>query len=84
MIEVKNYANGKHWKALVAHYADGRPICNCADAYYSKGGKYWRDGVEYNDGLYCDGGCQANQFKAQNYVCKRIVEDLNGQEEKEV
>lgn len=66
------------WKELIKKYADGRPICNCGDAYYSTGGQYWvvsKNGMtEHNDGLYCKWGCQCAQSEAKEYVALKIVE----------
>lgn len=82
MIEVKNYANDKHWKALIEHFADGKEICNCRNAYYATDGDYQIDkgsGWEtHHDGRYCPNGCNANQYDAKEYIAKIIIEDING------
>ena len=68
--------NKDPWQALVERYADGRPLCNCRDAYYSTGGKYSLGGVEHNDGLYCKGGCNAAWYEARQHVARSVIAEL--------
>lgn len=65
-----------NWEKLIVRYADGRPLCNCRQAYYTTGGKYWLGGQEHNDGLYCGGGCGAARLDAQDIVAAGVVRDL--------
>jgi hypothetical protein len=77
-IKIKNHANDKNWKALIAHYADGQEICNCGEAYYATDGTYWMTGSDqtFHDGRYCRSGCSGNQYRAKEYVAKKVIEDL--------
>lgn len=70
------------WEQLIERYADGRPICNCRHAYYSKCGKgiiVKEDGSleKFTDGLACEYGCSANQIYARDYIAKRVLADLD-------
>ena len=70
------------WEALVERYADGRPLCNCRQAYYSPCGV----GSAFNpatgkyenrtDLLVCKHGCQSNQIAAKNEIAEKIVEEM--------
>ncbi len=44
----------KHCKKLVEQYADGRPICNCGQAY----------------GASCDNGCSANMIAVKEEIAE--------------
>lgn len=66
---------GKYWKELIKKYADGRPVCNCGDAYYTPCGVgIDRDGRHRTDMLACNHGCGANQYEAKEEIAKKIVE----------
>lgn len=84
MIEVKNYANSKYWKALVEHFAEGKELCNCREAYYATDGEYWLSGdktnTTYHNGRYCPSGCSANQYKARDEIAKKMIDLLNGEQ----
>jgi hypothetical protein len=67
------------WQTLVKRFANGRPICNCGDAYYSEGGTYWRGGNEHHDGLYCKGGCNAARYEARDHVAMCVLAELKVQ-----
>ena len=67
---------GKYWKELVKKYADGKPVCNCGDAYYTPCGIGICNGVERNDILICEHGCSANMYKAKEEIAKKILEEV--------
>lgn len=64
------------WEALVAKYADGRPICNCRQAYYTPCG-HGIDGTgrERTDMLACQYGCSANQLFARDEIAEKILKE---------
>ncbi len=64
-----------YWEKLIEKYADGRPICNCRMAYRSKGGKYWKGGKEFNDGLFCKHGCAANIYAVKEFIAEQVLAD---------
>jgi len=64
-----------YFKELIKKYADGKPICNCGEAYYSKCGVGIENGEERTDFLACEGGCSTNQLFAKEYIAKRIVKE---------
>lgn len=68
--------NPMTWKDLIVLYADGRPICNCGDAYYSPCGKGYKGGEYRTDLLACKHGCSANQMAARDYIAARVGRDL--------
>ena len=76
-----SYCTQKSWDKLIKRYADGRPICNCGEAYCQpvgvgavcKGG-VWED---ITDLLVCQYGCSANQLTAKEEVATRVLEELN-------
>lgn len=64
----------ENWKILVAHYADGRPLCNCKCAYYTPCG----EGIDVHGNhrtnmLACRSGCSANQIMCREEIAKRIL-----------
>lgn len=63
------------WERLIDRYADGRPICNCRQAYYSPTGHGIVNGVERTDILDCEYGCSANQISAKRYIATRVLQD---------
>lgn len=69
---------------LMEKYAGGRAICNCGRAYYTEGGTYWRTGpdgpTEHHDGKFCEGGCQAAQIRAVEYIVSKMREAENNVE----
>jgi len=67
----------KAFKRLIKRYADGRPICNCGDAYYSPCG----DGVDgqgtrRTDMLVCQNGCSTNLIVAKEYVAEMVEKEF--------
>lgn len=70
------------WEYLIERYADGQPICNCGQAYYSPCGQgsVLEDGrwVEKTGRLACKSGCSANQLSAKEYIASRVLTDLEG------
>ena len=73
------------WKTLVKRYADGRPICNCGDAYLAPVGEgYDADGNRRTDLLVCQYGCQANQIYAKEEIAERICEEFLGMPRPEI
>ena len=65
-----------NFKRLIEYYADGKPICNCGDAYYSACGHGFDGLTEKHDMLTCEYGCSANQINAKEYIAGRVIEDL--------
>lgn len=66
----------EYWKQLVKKYADGKPICNCGDAYYTPCGEgIDAEGRHRKDMLVCNHGCSWNQFDAKEQIAKKIVEE---------
>lgn len=64
---------------LVQRYADGRPICNCGEAYYSPCGHgIDARGAHRTDMLACKYGCSANKISAKAYIASRMLADLGG------
>lgn len=68
------------WQQLIQQYADGRPICNCGEAYYTPCGKgLVNEGgktVRKTDMLACAYGCSANQIFAKEDIARRVLQDL--------
>ncbi len=51
------------WKVLIKHYANGRKICNCGNAYRKEDGG-------------CFGGCTTNEILAKLDISSRILKEL--------
>lgn len=67
----------KDWQDLVKRYANGRPICNCGDAYYTPCGRgIDGTGRERTDMLACQYGCSANQIFAKEEIAARVLAEL--------
>lgn len=66
----------EHFKALVKRYADGRPICNCGEAYYSPCGEGYVNGERRSDILVCQYGCSYAQLTTRNEVAERVLKEL--------
>ncbi len=65
------------WKDLVVRYADGRPICNCGDAYYSPCGVgIDRTGKSRTDMLACKYGCSSNKITAKEEIAGKVIKEL--------
>jgi hypothetical protein len=65
-----------YWKELVIKYADGRPICNCGEAYYTPYGVgIDKHGNHRTDMLACAGGCSCNQITAREEIAKKILNE---------
>lgn len=70
------------WKQLIERYADGKPICNCRQAYYEPcgHGSVWDDGlaryVDKTDLLACRSGCEVNVYRVRDYIAQRVLADL--------
>lgn len=67
------------WERLIQRYADGRPICNCGNAYYTPCGKGTVNGERRTDMLACANGCQANQYSVKFEIADRVEAEFNGQ-----
>ena len=73
-----------NWQKLVERYADGKPICNCRNAYTSPTGNGFAWNEEHGALLYktdlleCKHGCSANQIAAKEYIAGRIIAELEG------
>jgi hypothetical protein len=62
------------WEKLIQRYADGKPICNCGQAYYeacSEG--IDRNGQYRTDMLGCKHGCSSNQISAKEYIASKVI-----------
>jgi len=67
----------KYWQELVKRYADGRPICNCGEAYYTPCGHgIDGDGRKRTDILTCQFGCSANRIFAKEEIARRVLAEL--------
>lgn len=64
------------WQRIVAHYAEGRPVCNCGRAYYTPCGRGVHCGQDRTDLPACAGGCSSNQLSAKEELAQRLVVDL--------
>lgn len=69
------------WRELVKRFADGRPICNCGQAYYSLDGKATiaggpDHGKKITNYPHCKWGCQANQHAVKDDIARRVLEEL--------
>lgn len=68
------------WEILVAKYADGRPLCNCKEAYYTPCGKgIDGSGMERTDMLACQYGCSANKIFTRDEIAEKILKDFEHQ-----
>lgn len=66
------------FEQLVERYADGRPICNCRQAYYTPCGEgIDAVGNKRTDLPACAGGCSANKIGAKEYIAARVVAEFN-------
>lgn len=66
------------WRQLVEKYADGRPICNCKDAYYTPCGHGIDEkGQHRTDMLACAYGCSSNQLTARDEIAGRVLLELS-------
>lgn len=75
------------WERLVERFADGRPVCNCRQAYYTRNPNphsnpiYRLDGVIIGYGeppLHCAHGCSANKLQARDEIAERVEKLLDG------
>ena len=66
------------WAKLIERYANGRPICNCGQAYYTKFHDGMMSGSNRCDHEYlaCQYGCQANQYAVKDEIAKAVLRDL--------
>jgi hypothetical protein len=65
------------WEQLIEMHADGRPICNCGEAYYSPCGVgIDKNGNHRTDMLTCQYGCSANLIEAKEYIAKRVLQAI--------
>jgi len=70
------------FKELVKKYADGKPICNCGEAYLTACGvgSIWNEEKQRRedrtDLLTCKAGCSAAQIDAKEYIAERVLQDL--------
>ena len=70
------------WAELVRRYADGRPICNCGQAYYTPIGHGTdKFGKKRTDMLACKYGCQANQYDLKDKIARRVLDELGERNE---
>lgn len=61
------------WHALVVRFANGRPLCNCRDAYYATDGKGYRGGERVADLHHCKDGCSANILTTRDEIAQRVI-----------
>jgi len=67
----------RNWQELVKRYADGRPICNCGEAYYTPCGHGTdKEGRKRTDMLVCQYGCAANIIAAREEIAGRVIAEL--------
>lgn len=68
------------YKELVHRFADGRPLCNCQEAYYTPCGKGWcgQRRIEVTDLLICKDGCDINKLNAKYEIADRVLKILKG------
>jgi hypothetical protein len=65
------------WKELVRRYADGRPVCNCGEAWeYPCASGIDANGVKRDDMLACRYGCSANLIDAKYEIGRRVAGEL--------
>jgi hypothetical protein len=65
------------WRKLIKRYANGKPLCNCDEAYYTPCGKgYDETGARRDDMLACEWGCQANQHAVKDYIAGQVLTEL--------
>lgn len=58
------------WQKLIERYADGRPICNCGEAYYTPKG----------DTFCCKYGCNIALLDAKEYIAERVLKELEAKD----
>lgn len=66
----------EHFKELIKRYADGRPICNCGEAYCSPCGEGRLNGEPRTDLLVCRYGCSAAKIDAKNEIAEKALKEL--------
>lgn len=59
------------YRKMVKHFADGRKICNCGEAWYTAAPTP-RDAELYGD-YYCAHGCSSNQIAAKYELVHRLA-----------
>lgn len=70
------------WKQLVLRYADGRPPCNCGDAwYYPCGVGIDAEGHARKDMLACKHGCSANIIAAKHEIAARMWAEIQAKQD---
>lgn len=63
------------WKELVKRYADGRPICNCGEAWlYPCAVGIDAQGRHRTDMPACRHGCSANLIDTKYEIARRLTE----------
>ena len=66
------------WEKLIERYANGRPICNCGCAYYTKcGSGIDETGKRRTDMLACENGCQGNQYAVRYEIARKVLAELS-------
>lgn len=71
----------REWEKLIERDADGRPICNCGQAYYAEDGEYMvaggpNHGKIFHNGKHCKWGCSANQYAVKDEIAARVIAEL--------
>lgn len=65
------------WEELVERFAEGRPLCNCRQAYLTPCGQgIDGSGRERTDMLACQYGCSANQIFARDEIAQKLLSML--------
>jgi hypothetical protein len=64
------------FEKLVEIYANGKPICNCGQAYYSPCGEGYVNGQHRKDLLCCKDGCSANLIDAKELIADQMQNDI--------
>jgi hypothetical protein len=68
-----------NFKKLIKHFADGRTVCNCGEAYHTNCGRGAAGLGEFGQTLWvddlpaCRHGCSTNQFDAKNEMANRVI-----------
>jgi Restriction alleviation protein Lar len=66
------------WRDLVRRFANGRPICNCKEAYLTPVGQgIDAVGDPRTDMLVCAYGCQNNRIIARDQIAAQIHRELH-------
>lgn len=73
-------SNDAAWRALVERYADGRPICNCREAFAVMVEAVGLDGEPVRVVKKCEDGCSAALIRAKHEIGRRALEEITARE----